>query len=63
MQFIARFVNGYWRVLDLHEYREVGIHSTQALALRHAETANLEVLSGKPKKRKYTLITVPLLTV
>lgn len=42
MRYVVRFVNGYWRVLDLHQYVEVGMFGLQKLADKAAEEANLD---------------------
>jgi hypothetical protein len=42
MRYVVRFTNGYWRVLDLHEYVEVGMFGMKKTADQAAEEFNLE---------------------
>jgi hypothetical protein len=42
MRYVVRWSNGLWRVLDLHEYVEVGVFGMKKTADQAAEEANLE---------------------
>lgn len=45
MRYTVRWTNGYWRVLDLHEYLEVGVFGLRKLADEACTEFNLEELA------------------
>jgi hypothetical protein len=50
MRYTTRFNNGYWKVLDLHEYRDVGIFGLHKLALEACDAFNLDEAAQTARK-------------
>lgn len=50
MRYVVRWHMGYWRVLDLNEYVEVGMFGLQKLAEQAAEDANLEEFAAPARQ-------------
>lgn len=51
MRFVPKFVNGYWRLFDRQEYREVGIFDLQRDAQAAADAANVPVAVASRRGR------------
>lgn len=47
MRYVVRFNNGAWKVLDLIEYRDVGVFWLRKTASECCEEANLEHLAAR----------------